>query len=208
MTTKLNCGVYCIENLGAGHKYFGSSSNLKSRLCNHYSALKHGTHTNKLMQSEYDIYGKDNFLISVLLYCDLENRTLYEQLYLNKFESFFNTHKFSDSPRGCHHTAEQNEKIRQALLGKPRSEEIIEKIRTSKHGRGNGHPMTEEIKKKISGSMSGKKNTLGHILSEEHKLRISQSNIGRTGGMKGKKHTEETKEKMRKSYLIRLEKTE
>lgn len=66
-----------------------------------------------------------------------------------------------------------------------------------------GKKHSEETLKKISESLKGKKK--GVPKSEEHKRKISEGNkgkhIGRESSFKGKKHTEEAKEKIRQSKL-------
>lgn len=57
-------GVYCITNKTNGKKYVGSSSNVKQRLTIHDVLLKHGDHSNKAMQRDYN--GGDSFSCSVL----------------------------------------------------------------------------------------------------------------------------------------------
>jgi len=71
------------------------------------------------------------------------------------------------------------------------SKEIRQKIGSYKKG----IPLTEEHKRKIKETSSKRK------LSEEHKKRISQARIGIVPWNKNKKHTEETKNKMRE-YLL------
>lgn len=58
--------------------------------------------------------------------------------------------------------------------------------------RANRPVMSEETKKKISISLIGNKHSLGRKLSDEHKATLSRVN-------KGRKHSDETKEKIRQS---------
>lgn len=58
-----------------------------------------------------------------------------------------------------------------------------------------GRNCSQGEKRKISQSMMGKKNALGHRQSEEHKRKRSQSLMGNKNHL-GFKHSEETKQKM------------
>jgi group I intron endonuclease len=60
---------------------------------------------------------------------------------------------------------------------------------------GEGFYPTEEILKRLSDAL------MGHEVSEETRKKISESNKGKVSQFKGKKHTEESKEKNRQSHL-------
>jgi len=87
------------------------------------------------------------------------------------------------------------------------SNETKEKIRQSRLGK----KASEETKKKMSERMKGNKNLLGYIPSEETRKKISEAGKGRKQSeyniqriketWTGRKHTEESKNKMRLSKL-------
>jgi hypothetical protein len=94
---------------------------------------------------------------------------------------------------------ESKEKIRKALTGRkhgPMSESHRIKISTSKKGIP-GQPLTDEAKKKVSESLKGNKRTLGYKHTDETKDKISEKHKGVNNFFYGKKHSEETKLKMR-----------
>jgi hypothetical protein len=87
--------------------------------------------------------------------------------------------------------------LKEHLKGKPRPEELVQRIAEKRRG----IPLSEEHKKKISKANKGKH------LTAEHKEKIRKGNLGRHGSMKGQHHTEKVKkrisEKMRGSNSYR-----
>lgn len=98
------------------------------------------------------------------------------------------------------------EAISQARTGKKHSEETRKKMSEKRKGKApwnkgiSGIVHSEESNKKRSETMRGK------LISEEHKAKISKSKTGKPGGMTGKKHSEETLQRMRESALRRKHK--
>jgi group I intron endonuclease len=59
-------GIYCIENIVDGRKYFGSSMNIENRLKQHRGGLRKKHHINVFLQRAYDKYGENNFSFYVV----------------------------------------------------------------------------------------------------------------------------------------------
>lgn len=81
-------GVYAIINMHNNKMYIGSSVNIKNRLRSHFKSLHNGTHANKNLQAEWNLYGEQGFFYDLLE--EVENvgaLLVREQLYL---DSFFN----------------------------------------------------------------------------------------------------------------------
>lgn len=53
--------VYIITNLINNRKYIGSTVNVKSRKLSHFTKLKGNRHSNKYLQSDFNIHGINNF---------------------------------------------------------------------------------------------------------------------------------------------------
>lgn len=99
---------------------------------------------------------------------------------------------------GVKHTKELIEANRQRALGRKASEETKRKMslaRKGKEGR-KGIKLSEEHKRKMSQSKVGRK------LSEESCKKISIALKGKIGTMLGKKHKEETKNKIKSSNYL------
>jgi group I intron endonuclease len=145
----MDIGVYYITSKATGHQYFGSSIHLHMRLIEHFTMLRCHTHPSVIMQTEYDMYGIDNFLACILLYCDKQSCTLYEQICLDNFESTFNIQKHA-SHSGRNHTMETKERIKQSELGKYVSMETRQKQSQSMIGHQCylGHKNTDITKEK------------------------------------------------------------
>lgn len=81
-------GVYEIHNLVSGKKYIGQSINVEQRLSQHKYNLRNTIHTNERLQTDWQIYGENNFEFSILEYCDKENLNYLEIYYIQKFNTF------------------------------------------------------------------------------------------------------------------------
>ena len=82
-----NCGVYCIRCKVNNKVYIGSSADINRRWIEHKSALRTGKHYNKQLQEDYDKYGADNFLYTILINCESQMLTKYEDMYILLFNT-------------------------------------------------------------------------------------------------------------------------
>ena len=178
-------------------------------------------------------YGNGNFKLKILRLCySLHELRIWEHVYIVKYKSTdrnigYNIAKVdvNTSEYNPAKIPEVREKIRKAHAGKkrqPRSEETKRKISEALKNR----KMSEETKLKISSSMKGKnKHWLGKKMSKEARLNMSIAKKGKYCGasnpnygnhkiagennpMFGKRHSEETREKMRMSQRARFKSTQ
>ena len=78
-----NSGIYRITCVANNHFYYGSSVNLKSRIQNHLSHLRVGSHRNKRLQRIFDKYGEASHSFEIVKYCDKSFLLDEEQVYLD-----------------------------------------------------------------------------------------------------------------------------
>jgi group I intron endonuclease len=138
---------------------------LKNRERQHFQELRKNSHKNKHLQNAYNKYGGDNFEFKIILYCEPEELTYYEQKLVDLWNPAYNKCKLCvDSTRGL-----------------KMSEEAV-RINSESH---KGIRVSEETKIKMSLAKKGKpKSELAKMhmrerrYSDEAKLRMS---LARTG---------------------------
>lgn len=103
-------------------------------------------------------------------------------------------------PSQCPFSEETKQKMREAKLGRKLTPEHIEKVRQTRIGK----KMPPEFGKKVSEAKRGRGNgRLGHAMFEQTKRRIGDSQRGSLNHMAGRKHSPETREKMRVAHMKR-----
>lgn len=149
-------GIYKIENL-VNHKiYYGSSTNLIKRLRDHKLELRKNSHTNKHLQSAWNLYGEDSFDFSIVdefTENEISNRELrdLETSYIQENKTFIDDIGYNNIPGGI------------GTLNLPCSEEKRKKISESNKGRIAWNKNTSmsneqiEILKKVKTEKYGKK---------------------------------------------------
>jgi group I intron endonuclease len=114
MKNFMNCGIYQIKNLITGDLYIGQSVNLNKRKTQHFYRLRKNNHHSSYMQNSFNKYGESKFEFTIILYCEPNELTFYEQLLVDKWNPAYNTCKeIVDSPKGLKRTDEFKQKIRE-----------------------------------------------------------------------------------------------
>lgn len=200
---KCMSGVYKITNKRNWHSYIGSSIDICERWVTHRWYLNSNRSHNIALQNAWNKYGKESFEFSILLICDRENTTLYEQIYLDYYKPEYNIALFTDAPmRGKSFSEDHKRKIGEANSKHIMSEKQKEFLRQF-HA---GIPISSEQKIKMGESQkkAHERKSYGFLkghdawnkgvlmakpISEEtrEKLRVSST---------GRKHTEEAKIKI------------
>jgi group I intron endonuclease len=153
-------GIYEIRNLVNNKTYIGQGSNLRKRKNGHFGELRRNEHDNKYLQRSYNMYGKENFVFNILLYCEPEEMTYYEQLLVDIRQPEYNNRRICvDSNFGCKFSDESRKNMSEAAKGKVLSEETKRKISEAESGENHynfGGHRSEETKKKLSEANKGK----------------------------------------------------
>jgi group I intron endonuclease len=218
--------IYIITNKVNGKQYVGMTKNIKRRWHQHISA----NGSAPALHAAIKKYGNDGFIYSYICdafdfeaACDLE-QVLIKQ-HNTKTPYGYNLTDGGDGVRGRPMT-ENDKKIRRETVlkfvnslsaeerakkfgvkGKKFTAEQIEKLRISNKGKNLGKKASEETRAKMS---IAHKNRVRKPLSEETKEKIRQSLLGRKmpeaekpkhASFLGRKHTEETKAKIRASNI-------
>jgi group I intron endonuclease len=219
--------LYIATNACNGKQYVGLTKNLDRRLKEHMSANGSAPAFHAAIKK----YGADKFIFSHICdafdfdaACDLERMLI--QQHNTKAPLGYNLTDGGEGVAGRPMT-DQDKQIRKiassayaaSLTLEERSEKFgwakgrkwtsdqIEKIRTSNKGKNIGKKPTEEVRAKMSVSH---KSRTRNPLSEETKEKIRQSLLGRKMpesekpkhvSFLGRKHTEETKAKIRASNI-------
>lgn len=219
--------VYIVTNKANGKQYVGISKNLKRRWDQHLSA----NGSAPALHAAIKKYGADGFIFSHICdafdceaACDLERMLIKE--HNTKSPHGYNLTDGGEGVFGRSATTEEIEKRRQFMLnymssltpqersdkfgwakGRQWTPEKIEQIRASNKGKNLGRKPSPETRAKMS---AAQKNRHRQPMSEETKEKIRQSLLGRKmpesekpkhASFLGRKHTEETKAKIKASSI-------
>lgn len=181
----VDSGIYEIKNQTNGKRYIGSAVCIARRWAEHCSGLRRGQHDNQHLQRAFDKYGETAFVFSVLERVVPENLVEHEQHYLDTLNPEYNVAPRAGSNLGFHHSLATCEKISQALMGHPASDEARRNMSAANKGR----PVSEETRAKI------REANIGKHLSKEHRRKIGEAQKGDQNHMYGKHPSMETRRK-------------
>ena len=189
-------GIYIIKNLKNDKCYYGSSKNIEKRWRTHLNQLNNGKYHNTHLQRSWVKHGEGNFIFEVIEECDEKILLEREQTYLD-LKPDYNI--------GLQSSGGDN------LSKNPNKKDIVRRMTESVKKRY--ELMTDEEKKeKYSQPMERNPNWKGGVSVKycDCGTKIAPINntcikcrgkSGENNPFYGKKHTEETKEKIRVSRL-------
>ena len=203
-------GIYCIEHLESGRRYYGSSMNVEKRLTGHKRELRNQIHHNVQLQRSVNKYGIIKFkffLVEETQFATRKELLLYEQTYLDK-----NCGGYNMAPANGGDTISKHPdniairaKISQSVL--LRNQKLTDKEKKIKYGNAGskngmfGKTHTREVKDKLRTKATGNSYAVGAFRSPEYREKISKAMKGNLVGDKnpfyGKHHTTETKQILR-----------
>lgn len=197
-------GVYQIINKANGHKYVGSSVNIRDRWKLHRSHLRRQIHGNIYLQRAWNKYGGENFVFKVLILCDPENTLIYEQACLDGLKPEYNIATDAKAPtKGMKASDETKRKMSEARAGKnhPNYGKKMPEITKQKLLEANkGRPawnkgMTGSV---MTGKFGKDHPMYGYRFSEEQKQKFSEERKGENAYWYGKKRAPFSDEQRRK----------
>jgi group I intron endonuclease len=193
-------GIYKIQSIVKPDRiYVGSATNIEKRWGVHLCRLRTNTHHSKKLQNHYNKYGESDLQFSILLGCDKEDLIKTEQYFIDSHNPWFNVNITAGSRLGVLHTEKSKKQM-----------SITRKETYKTHPPRKGFHHSEEQKKRISEGHKGQK-AWNKGLSKETDKRILAYSITRKekhysyiSNRKGKKHSEESKQKMSESRKGRV----
>ena len=214
--------IYKIRNVVNNKFYVGSTVDSRKRFWAHRKALRLGNHDCIHLQRAWDKYGEDCFKFEIIEQLNSKEE-LYpaEQKWLNEHFGMgycYNVASYADSPmrnaspeiraRLAERTKAWLERSGHPRQGKKHTPETLAKIAANRippsgenHYRY-GKTVSEETRKKIGDTQRGKPKGPGRTVSAEGraKIRVSAA-AGNYSHWKGRKHSEESKEKMGRAVI-------
>lgn len=196
----MTCGIYKIINIVNNKFYMGSSKNIEERWAQHKRDLRRGDHHSIHLQRAWNMYGESNFQFIVFQTCEESLLFPIEQKLLNEYKPWEVGYNVSPSASGG-----------DLLSLHPNKSDIIKSITNTIHS--NIKKMSkEERKRKWSKPLETNPNwkggksyfkcpECGVVIKRHNKNQVScvecRDRSGDKNSFYGKKHTNETKEKIR-----------
>ena len=182
-------------------RYVGATNNLRNRLYGHCSCKASGHSKNWIASLKKDRLKPDMFVIEEVPDDTWQREEIFWITYFKSIGANLTNitpggegNVGNKAWLGRKHSVETKRKMSDANKGKHLSEETKRKLSIAHAGR----KVSESTRKKMAIASTGKKYMLGKKLTPEWKKHIGDSVRGIKNGFFGKKHTEETKLKMRK----------
>ena len=203
-------GIYKLTHKDSGKVYIGQSKHLKRRLNEHKrcenSEDKKGSQS--VVRRAIKKYSFDAFDFEIILYCQ-------EGEYMNMIETkliqFYDClvpkgYNVRDGGNKVFMSEEGRKRISKANSGRIVSEETRLKLSESGKKAYLNNPRGDEWNQKLSIALIGKKKSEEHILKiSERRKEFIKNNPNSVKNMLGKKHSDETKQKMRDAHMKRKE---
>lgn len=84
----MKCVIYFIKCKSNDKMYIGSCFNYERRIKEHTNELMRSTHKNKLLQADFNYYGKSNIEFGIIEECEESNAIEKENQYMDYYKSY------------------------------------------------------------------------------------------------------------------------
>lgn len=202
-------GIYCIENIKSGRKYYGSSMAVDRRLKQHLTDLQKQKHHNLQLQRSFNKHSQSAFIFQLVeetAFSSRKDLLIHEQTYLDKNIGGYNMAPANGGDTISNHPNKIQiiENLRQQTL--LRNQNLTASERKEKYGVSGdqngmfGKTHSEDVKSVLRGLMIGNTRAAGAVRTEEYKLNVSNrmkgKYLGEDNPFYGKYHTVESKKKI------------
>jgi group I intron endonuclease len=168
------CGIYEIKCVKSDKVLIGSSNHITRRFSQHIHRLNKNNHNNPHLQSAWNLYGKESFVLNILETCLASELLQKEDFWMGYKQSlnkdygynFKGAERPTHNKETCRKISEQKKGSKNPMYGKKFSENHKKKISIGVKNADIDRSVSEETRKKMSISQTGKK------LSEETKRKI------------------------------------
>lgn len=172
-------GIYIIKCNCNGKVYIGQSIDIKKRISEHKSALRHSRHSNSYLQNAFNKYGEKEFSFDILREISPQE---YTKQYLDSLEIYYiDLYKSNIINDGFNIESGGNG------VGRA-SEETRKKLSVAMKGKFVGRKLNEQTK--LLMSQNSARYWLGKHHSEETKKKLSEQRKGKPSYLKGKKQSQ------------------
>jgi len=209
--------VYMITNLVNGKIYIGQTCRtIKDRWGNHIWTSQN-TGSKSLLHKAIQKYGENDFNIEIIATCKTKEEINHKEIemiqqYNSKSPNGYNLTDGGEGKHGIRWTEEQfkkrkkykatdetNAKISEALKGRPRPPEVIEKIRISNTGKKLSVETIAKMKGRIKSPEAIEKHRIamtGRKATAETRAKMSEAHKGLNTWSKGRKLSDDHKRKI------------
>lgn len=125
----MKSGIYKILNSTTGKFYIGSAVYIKNRWATHKCLFRKNKHNNTYMQNAWNKYGEDDFIFSVLEYCDKKELLNKEQLWIDWLTPNYNLILTAGNCLGYKHS-----NLAKSKMKKPKSDTHKRAISLAREG--------------------------------------------------------------------------
>ena len=203
-------GIYKLTHKESGKVYIGQSKHLKRRLNEHRRCEKSNDKkgSQSVVRRAIKKYSFDAFDFEIILYCqEGEYMDLMETKLIQSYDCLVpKGYNVRDGGNKVFMSEEGRKRISKANSGRIVSEETRLKLSESGKKAYLNNPRDDEWNQKLSIALSGKKKSEEHILKiSERRKEFIKNNPDSVKNMLGKKHSDETKQKMRDAHMKRKE---